>query len=80
MAESYMKEQNVSFNDQSAGYKYEITSSIDSTRTNTDANDVDLGNFFERPLKIASYEWSTTITLFETFNPWTLFFRKSESC
>jgi hypothetical protein len=73
MAESYMKEQNVSFNDQSAGYKYEITSSIDSTRTNTDANDVDLGNFFERPLKIASYEWSTTITLFETFNPWTLF-------
>jgi hypothetical protein len=73
MAEGYIKEQNVSFNDQSAGYKYELTSNIDSTRTNTDANDVDLGNFFERPLKIASYEWSTTITLFEAFNPWTLF-------
>jgi hypothetical protein len=73
MADGQLKEQNVSFNDQSAGYKYELTSTIDSTRTNTDANDVDLGNFFERPLKIASYEWSTTITFFETFNPWTLF-------
>ena len=68
-----LKEQNVSFNDQSAGYVHETKSIIDSTRTNVDADDVELGNFFQRPLKIASYEWSTTITFFQNFNPWSLY-------
>jgi hypothetical protein len=68
-----MKEQNVTFNDQNAGYTYSVPSSIDETRTNTDADDVDLGDFFSRPLKIATYEWSTTITFYEIFNPWKLF-------
>lgn len=68
-----LKEQNVTFNDQSAGYVHSLNSVIDTTRTNTDAHDVELGNFFERPLKIASYEWSTTVTFFENFNPWSLY-------
>jgi len=34
---------------------------------------VELGNFFERPLKIATYEWSTTITFFQDFDPWSLY-------
>jgi len=68
-----LKEQNVSFNDQSAGYVHSLNSVIDSTRTNTDAYDVELGNFFERPLKIATYEWSTTITFFQDFDPWSLY-------
>lgn len=72
-ANSSLKEQNVSFNDQSAGYVHSLNSVIDSTRTNTDAYDVELGNFFERPLKIATYEWSTTITFFQDFNPWSLY-------
>jgi len=73
IANSSLKEQNVSFNDQSAGYVHSLNSVIDSTRTNVDAYDVELGNFFERPLKIATYEWSTTITFFQDFNPWSLY-------
>jgi len=67
------KEQNVSWNDQTPGYKTEVVSNYDETRTNTDANDVDLGNFFERPLKIASFEWATTTTFFQAFDPWSLY-------
>jgi hypothetical protein len=37
--------------------------------------DVDHADFFRRPIKIAEYEWSTSVTLGARFNPWTLFYR-----
>jgi hypothetical protein len=38
-----------------------------------DNDDADLGSFFSRPLEIAEYSWSSSVTLFEDFNPWTLY-------
>nr|QUS52744.1 hypothetical protein 2 [Mute swan feces associated picorna-like virus 26] len=37
--------------------------------------DVAQADFFSRPLKIAEYEWSTSVTLGARFNPWELFYR-----
>nr|QUS52738.1 hypothetical protein 2 [Mute swan feces associated picorna-like virus 26]QUS52742.1 hypothetical protein 2 [Mute swan feces associated picorna-like virus 26] len=37
--------------------------------------DVSHADFFSRPLKIAEYEWSTSVTLGARFNPWELFYR-----
>lgn len=67
------KEQNVSWNDQTTGYTHTVASSYDDTRTNTDANDADLGGFFERPLKIHTFEWSPSVTCYEFIDPWTLY-------
>lgn len=39
-----------------------------------DSNDADLANFFARPIKILSANWSTSLFFSETFNPWSLFF------
>jgi hypothetical protein len=37
--------------------------------------DVSHSDFFSRPLKIAEYEWSTSVALGARFNPWQLFYR-----
>jgi hypothetical protein len=37
--------------------------------------DVENADFFRRPIKIAEYEWSTSVTLGARFNPWALFYR-----
>lgn len=67
--------QNVSFNDQNPSYTYEVKSEMDETRMTTDSSDADLGAFFSRPLKIASYEWATTeANFFEVIDPWTAYF------
>jgi hypothetical protein len=64
----------VSFSDKEASYAYEVPTSIDPTRMNTDSTDADLGNFFSRPIKIASYQWVTGSPFFQNFNPWDLYF------
>jgi hypothetical protein len=66
--------QNVSFQDKNVAYHYEVESSMDPTRMVADMNDADLGSFFERPIKIASYNWGVGTSLFENFNPWQLYF------
>lgn len=43
------------------------------TRMNADTDEVDLNDFFSRPLNIASYEWSTSVRYFQDFNPWSLY-------
>jgi hypothetical protein len=48
---------------------------VDSTRKLQDSTDAELNNFFSRPIKIAEYEWSTSIpTISQDFDPWTLYF------
>lgn len=66
--------QNVQFTDQNAAYTYEVKSEMDPTRSSVDASDATLEEFFSRPIKIAQYEWSTTLSDFhESFDPWELY-------
>lgn len=67
------KSQLVTFVDQNSAYEYNVWSEPDATFGVADMNDVALGSFFERPLKIATYSWGTNTVLFQKFNPWTLF-------
>ncbi|APG76864.1 hypothetical protein 2 [Beihai picorna-like virus 54] len=47
----------------------------DPTFGNADTSDIP-SDFFERPVKIAEYEWSIGANLFETINPWTAYFEE----
>lgn len=70
--------QNVQFKDQNPAYSYAVDSEYDPTRTTADANDASLEQFFSRPLKIAQYEWSTSVSeFFETLNPWILYWENA---
>lgn len=63
------------FRDQVSDWAYSVGSSPDPTYSVSDTNDADLNNFFSRPIRIATYDWSTsTSNVYQTFNPWTLFF------
>jgi hypothetical protein len=64
----------VSFKDQNPSYCYEVNNIVDATYKNVDNSDADLGNFFARPVKIQSFNWATSTTLFEKFNPWKDYF------
>jgi hypothetical protein len=64
----------VTFKDQNPSYCYEVGNTLDSTYKVVDNDDADLGNFFARPVKIQSFNWATSTTLFEKFNPWQDYF------
>jgi len=67
--------QNVSFKDQSPAYEYSVESQPDASFGAGDTNDADLGNFFERPLKIFTDDWATTdANYYQSINPWSLYF------
>lgn len=66
--------ENVQFSEQNDPYAYEVESAMDSTRAMQDTNDTSLENFFARPVKISEEEWSTSINLGYTIDPWSLFF------
>jgi hypothetical protein len=68
------RSQNIRFSDQREHYTYHVESEIDETRKGQDSNDAELGNFFSRPIKIREIEWGTGTTMFDSFNPWTLYF------
>lgn len=74
VAPSQHKEANVTFRDQINNYMVDIGSGADSIHTKRDTDDASLDRFFERPLKIASFDWGVTTTLFQQFNPWELYF------
>lgn len=67
------KEQNVSFSDKQECYGYNVASVTDPTRSAQDTGDVMLGDFFKRPVKIFETQWEVSSTLYQTFNPWSLF-------
>lgn len=67
------KQHTATWTDAAPGYQYEVPGAYDMTRMNADTDEVDLNDFFSRPLNIASYEWSTTVRYFQDFNPWSLY-------
>jgi hypothetical protein len=64
----------LAFKDQNAAYTYEVGSMPDPTFGAADMNDVDFGDFFARPIKIASYQWSNSTNFYQDFDPWNLYF------
>ena len=69
-----IKTANLQFVDENSANMYDLRPAEDATRLNEDTSDVQLGDFFKRPVKIAEYEWGTGLSLTQTFNPWSLFF------
>lgn len=67
-------EQNILFKDQMPGYSVDIESPDDPTRQLQDTSDVELADFFERPVKIYDERWGTGTVLNASFNPWEKFF------
>jgi hypothetical protein len=69
--------QNVSFHDYSPGTTVAVHSEYDEVHRETIVNDLDLNNFFSRPILGRSFEWTVGSGpgyLFG-FNPWTWFWR-----
>lgn len=66
--------ENVQFADQHQPYLYDITGSTDPTRSTNDMNDATLDNFFSRPIKIGNFDWSTSTSFYQQFDPWSLYF------
>lgn len=50
--------QNVTFMDYSPGATYQVESSYDEVHTETIENDLDLNNFFSRPVLVGSLKWT----------------------
>lgn len=63
------------FADQNPAYSYVVDSEPDMTFKVADMDDADLNNFFSRPLKIATIEWSVPNFAYSRFNPWSLYFQ-----
>jgi len=73
------QEQTMRFVEESPQDVVQISSGYESTRMEGIDTDLSLQQFFERPIRIASYDWLIGgISLFEGFNPWTLFFSQAK--
>lgn len=68
-------EKTVDFKDQQSTWEYRMNEQPDPTFGNADTSDVP-ADFFERPVRIAEFEWTIGSTLFETLNPWELYFEE----
>lgn len=70
--------QNVTFNDYSPGATYSVASQYDEVHQETIENDLDLNNFFSRPVLIGSTKWTVGNgpgALVQNLNPWSLYWR-----
>ena len=69
--------QNVSFHDYSPGATVIVPSEYDSVHNETIINDLDLNNFFARPVLVAYHEWqvNTGPGYMFGFNPWVNFWK-----
>jgi len=68
-----MTSQITNFQEQSPGWTTVIGTGSDPTMNLSNNSDSDLGNFLERPTRIAEYQWAVSSPLFERLNPWQLF-------
>lgn len=72
--------QNVTFMDYSPGATYQVESSYDEVHTETIENDLDLNNFFSRPVLVGSLKWTVGNgpgILLSNLNPWSLYWRNT---
>jgi len=64
---------NMHFRDEVGSNAYVVTAAEDPTRRLEDTPEMELTKFFERPVKVAEYEWNTGTALVHTLNPWDAF-------
>lgn len=64
----------VEMEDENPSFTHTVVSPMDVTRMLTDNTDVNLGDFFSRPVKIANFTWGTGTELASELNPWVTFF------
>jgi hypothetical protein len=72
-ASDSLQQQNITFDDAVAGHGDSRGNHIDPIRDHIMAQDVGLGDFFSRPLKVHTAQWTPGNSLDFTINPWTLF-------
>jgi len=66
--------------DYSPGATYQVESSYDEVHTETIENDLDLNNFFSRPVLVGSLKWTVGNgpgILLSNLNPWSLYWRNT---
>lgn len=68
------QQQVVSFSDQNQQWTYSVDNRLDAAHRTVDSDDASLSNFFSRPIKIASINWTVGSTFGTTINPWQLYF------
>jgi len=71
------QQQNVGFADQNQQWIYSIDNQLDDVHRTADMDDASLANFFSRPIKIATLNWTVGATFGVTINPWQLYFEDS---
>ena len=62
------------FSDQTPQWDYTVDSMPDSTYGQADSSQAELGDFFNRPIKILSQVWNVGGNIHLTFDPWEAFF------
>jgi hypothetical protein len=69
-------QQTTTFRDGSEQWSTTIRSHLDETRDVAMSNQMQLGDFFSRPYKIATFTWdpASVTPFYQTFDPWALFF------
>lgn len=72
-----IKSQITTFADAATDYGHDVSAPLDPTRSMGVSEDDQLGNFFERPIKIYETGWGVGTTLSDSFNPWKLFFEQT---
>ncbi len=68
------QQQNVGFSDQNQQWTYSIDNTMDEVHETGFSDDATLQNFFSRPIKIASINWTVGSTFSTTINPWQDYF------
>jgi hypothetical protein len=71
------KHENITMHDNAATTMDSRGTTMDATRNDGFIEDVQLNDFFSRPLQIAEYDWSPLSTFHERLNPWTLFWENA---
>lgn len=66
-------EQVTTFLDANPSWSAEIPATSPPMSTTFDNSDATLNSFFSRPIRIASYTWDIATTLYQLFDPWTLY-------
>lgn len=64
----------LSFTDENAGFEETIDTSFDDTYLSTISSSENLSDFFRRPIKIATYEWSPAAEFSRSLNVWSQYF------
>lgn len=66
-------EQVTTFMDGNPSWKYEVPTSLDMTMSTVDETNESLEQFFSRPIRIFTFNWAVGTSIFDSFDPWTLF-------